>query len=72
MFRFLIAKVRVDPIARTMEVLETDIVEAVNFNGAAADAESKWPGFQLSVTKIGRIHNASASDHLPLASGAGA
>lgn len=66
MFRFLIAAVRV--IDKTVEVIESDIVEAVNFNAAAVDAESKWPGQQLSVTKIGRILNVAASDHLPLTS----
>lgn len=70
-FRFLIGPVMINTVEGTMVHLQPFvIVEAQNYNTAAAEAESRWPGEQLFVAKIGRIHNVSAADVLPLTSGA--
>lgn len=67
MFRFLIACGKVQ--GKNFVVCEDAIIEAKDFNEAAHIAETNYPDMQISVTRIGRIHNASAGDHLPLASG---
>lgn len=72
-FRFLIAPVMVDALSCTFGLVEKPavMIEAPNYNSAAAEAESRWPGQQVMVIKVGRIHNAGASDQLPMESGAG-
>lgn len=70
-FRFLIGPVLIDSLEKAMSfVSEPVIIEAPNYSSAAAEAESRWPGQQFFVAKIGRIHNAGTTDILPLTSGA--
>lgn len=66
MYRFLIACGRVE--GKLFEVAEDSIIEAKDFNEAAEIADKNYPDMQISVTRIGRILNASAGDHLPLTS----
>lgn len=66
MYRFLIACGRVE--GKMFEVAEDAIIEARDFNEAAQIADANYPDMQISVTRIGRILNASAGDHLPMAS----
>lgn len=62
MCRFLIALVHVDPPRIT--TIEVEEVEAADHNAAATLAELRWPHQKVSVTKLGRIIGATASDNL--------
>jgi hypothetical protein len=74
MFRFIIVPVELtgkDGEWFTTPVeSERVIIHSPNYNSAAAEAESRWPGRHFSVTKLGRAHDVGAADVLPLTSGA--